>query len=222
MSAPMSRCRTRSPRSRCRSRTSARARSAPPIRCGTTTARCARPIPTSRASSPISTPRRRAGTAVWRARSCSAPAAARAPCCYALIAREVERIYVINRSDDAGEGAAQKFGARVHRRRWDEITGLLGGVGLLVNTTTLGMDGQPPLDINLALPGFAGGGGSGLRSAGHRAADGGARRADCARPTGSACCCIRRCAASSAGSAYGREVTAELRALVEADLLKKK
>jgi shikimate dehydrogenase len=32
---------------------------------------------------------------------------------------------------------------------WDETTGLLGGAGLLVNTTTLGMVGQPPLEINL-------------------------------------------------------------------------
>ena len=35
---------------------------------------------------------------------------------------------------------------------WDETTGLLGGAGLLVNTTTLGMVGQPPLEINLRCP----------------------------------------------------------------------
>lgn len=29
------------------------------------------------------------------------------------------------------------------------MTGLLGGAGLLVNTTSLGMVGQPPLEINL-------------------------------------------------------------------------
>ena len=33
---------------------------------------------------------------------------------------------------------------------WNETTGLLGGAGLLVNTTTLGMVGQPPLEINCA------------------------------------------------------------------------
>ena len=33
-----------------------------------------------------------------------------------------------------------------------EITGLLGGAGLLVNTTTLGMVGQPPLEVNLRCP----------------------------------------------------------------------
>ena len=81
ISAPTSRCRTSRPRWRCRSRTSARARSAPPIRCGTTATRCARPIPTSKASSPISTPPRRAGTAGWKPPRCWAPAAARARWC---------------------------------------------------------------------------------------------------------------------------------------------
>ena len=33
---------------------------------------------------------------------------------------------------------------------WDEVPALLGQVGLLVNTTSLGMKGQPPLDIDLA------------------------------------------------------------------------
>ena len=40
----------------------------------------------------------------------------------------------------------------MHVAGWDEITGLLGGAGLLVNTTTLGMVGQPPLEINLRCP----------------------------------------------------------------------
>ena len=46
----------------------------------------------------------------------------------------------------------KKFGARVHVAKWEETTGLLGGAGLLVNTTTLGMVGQPPLEINLRCP----------------------------------------------------------------------
>lgn len=68
---------------------------------------------------------------------------------YALIARDVQRIYVINRTAARAEALRKKFGARVRVAGWDETTGLMGGAGLLVNTTALGMRGQPPLEINL-------------------------------------------------------------------------
>jgi len=71
---------------------------------------------------------------------------------FALIAREVARITVINRTPERALALQQKFGARVHVAGWNETTGLLGGAGLLVNTTTLGMVGQPPLEINLRGP----------------------------------------------------------------------
>jgi len=71
---------------------------------------------------------------------------------FALIQRNVGRIYVINRSPERAETLKKKFGARVQVAGWDETTGLLGGAGLLVNTTTLGMVGQPPLEINLRCP----------------------------------------------------------------------
>jgi len=71
---------------------------------------------------------------------------------YALIAREVGRIYVINRTSERAQALQRKFGARVRVAGWDETTGLLGGAGLLVNTTTLGMVGQPPLELNLRCP----------------------------------------------------------------------
>jgi len=71
---------------------------------------------------------------------------------FALIARDVERVYVINRSPQRAKELAKQFGARVHVAGWDETTGLLGGAGLLVNTTPLGMSGQPPLEINLRCP----------------------------------------------------------------------
>jgi shikimate dehydrogenase len=64
----------------------------------------------------------------------------------------VQRIYVINRSPERVEALKKQFGARVRQAGWDETTGLLGGAGLLVNTTPLGMTGQPPLEINLRCP----------------------------------------------------------------------
>jgi shikimate dehydrogenase len=71
---------------------------------------------------------------------------------FALLAREVGRIYVINRTEARASALRKKFGARVQVARWEETTGLLGGAGLLVNTTTLGMVGQPPLEFNLRCP----------------------------------------------------------------------
>ena len=71
---------------------------------------------------------------------------------FALLAREVGRVYVINRTPERAEELHLRFGARVRPAKWNEITGLLGGAGILVNTTTLGMVGQPALDINLRCP----------------------------------------------------------------------
>ena len=67
---------------------------------------------------------------------------------FALRTREVRRIYLVNRTPARAEVLRKKFGAAVHLANWDELTGLLGGAGLLVNTTSLGMAGQPPLEIN--------------------------------------------------------------------------
>ncbi len=71
---------------------------------------------------------------------------------FALLTRDVRRVYVINRTLDRAEELRKQFGARIFPAAWEEITGLLGGAGLLVNTTTLGMAGQPPLEVNLRCP----------------------------------------------------------------------
>lgn len=71
---------------------------------------------------------------------------------FALLQREVQRVHVINRTRSRAEALQKQFGPRVRPATWDETTGLLGGAGLLVNTTSLGMKGAPPLDINLRCP----------------------------------------------------------------------
>ena len=71
---------------------------------------------------------------------------------FALLARDVQRVYVVNRTIERAKILQKQFGARVKPAAWDEITGLLGSAGLLVNTTSLGMVGQPPLEINLRCP----------------------------------------------------------------------
>jgi len=71
---------------------------------------------------------------------------------FALIARGAGRVTVINRTAARAKELKKKFGAKVHLAEWKETSGLLGGAGLLVNTTTLGMVGQPPLELSLRCP----------------------------------------------------------------------
>jgi shikimate dehydrogenase len=75
---------------------------------------------------------------------------------YGLITRGVERLVLVNRSLGRAEMLRQKFGARVQVARWEERNAALADTALLVNTTTLGMQGQPDLPVDLArLPGHA-------------------------------------------------------------------
>jgi shikimate dehydrogenase len=67
-----------------------------------------------------------------------------------LIERGVPRIHVVNRSLDRATAMGRRFGERVAPSRWDHRNDVLVGAGLLVNATTLGMAGQPPLEVDLA------------------------------------------------------------------------
>jgi len=72
---------------------------------------------------------------------------------FGLVERGVENIRIVNRTYERAEALAKRLGARVKPARWEEMTGLCNGTQLLINTTTLGMEGQPPLSINLrSLP----------------------------------------------------------------------
>jgi len=71
---------------------------------------------------------------------------------FGLLARGASRVTVINRTPARAKELKKKFGAKIQLAEWKEISGLLGGAGLLVNCTTLGMQGQPPLEINLRCP----------------------------------------------------------------------
>jgi len=79
---------------------------------------------------------------------------------YGLLERGVGRIVLVNRSRDKAETLAAdfaaRFGPRITVAGWNEAGPALGGAGLLVNTTSLGMTGEPPLAIDLApLPAHA-------------------------------------------------------------------
>ncbi len=75
---------------------------------------------------------------------------------FGLAERGVPRIYVANRTIARAQEFAARFGSPVSPIPWDDKGGRLSEAGLLVNTTTLGMAGQPPLTIALdRLPGGA-------------------------------------------------------------------
>jgi shikimate dehydrogenase len=66
---------------------------------------------------------------------------------YALIERGVPEIFVSNRSRERAEALRQRLGGGICVLPWDQRNERLGDAGLLINTTTLGMDGQPELAI---------------------------------------------------------------------------
>lgn len=72
---------------------------------------------------------------------------------FGLLERGIGRIALANRSIERAEALRDLFGDRVVPIAWSDIPAALPGAGLLVNTTSLGMKGQPPLQIDLsALP----------------------------------------------------------------------
>ena len=75
---------------------------------------------------------------------------------YGLIKAGVPQILLANRTRARAETLAAAFGPRVQAVDWEARNEALGACGLLVNTTSLGMTGQPPLEIDLsAMPNSA-------------------------------------------------------------------
>jgi shikimate dehydrogenase len=68
---------------------------------------------------------------------------------FGLIERGVKRVYLANRTVERARALADQFGVQVHPVSWDAIGEWLPRVGLLVNTTSLGMHGQPALEIDV-------------------------------------------------------------------------
>jgi shikimate dehydrogenase len=70
---------------------------------------------------------------------------------YGLIERGIQRVHLANRTMERARALADQFGPAVHSIAWEEIGEMLPQVGLLVNTTSLGMHGQPALELDVAL-----------------------------------------------------------------------
>lgn len=67
----------------------------------------------------------------------------------ALLRAGIDRISLVNRTYEKAEALAAYFGRQVEAVDWSEARMKLDEQSLLVNTTSLGMTGQPPLEINL-------------------------------------------------------------------------
>lgn len=99
----------------------------------------------------------RAGAPQWRGEAgpaviLGAGGAARA-IVHALLEAGAPEIRVVNRTLERAETLTEDFGAKVVALAWEKREDALAGANLLVNTTSNGMVGQPPLDIRLdALP----------------------------------------------------------------------
>src|SRR5258707_4628766 len=70
---------------------------------------------------------------------------------FGLIERGIKRVHLANRTIERARALADQFGANVHPVSWDAIKDLLPRAGLLVNTTSLGMHGQPALEVDAGL-----------------------------------------------------------------------
>jgi shikimate dehydrogenase len=70
---------------------------------------------------------------------------------FGLIERGIRRVHLANRTAERSQVLADQFGEVVQPVSWDDINHVLPRAGLLVNTTSLGMHGQPALDVDVGL-----------------------------------------------------------------------
>ena len=107
----------------------------------------------------------------WRMRSLSAPAKRRAVVCLAICSGAARRlpsiefsarasvfaflergfsVAIVNRTRERAEKLAAQFGPRVSVHNWRAVPKLLAEADVLINNTSLGMAGKPPMEIDLA------------------------------------------------------------------------
>ena len=64
--------------------------------------------------------------------------------------RGVKAIHVVNRTPERAQELADRFGAAVHAHPLAALGEVMSGAGLFVNTTSLGMDGEPAPAIDFS------------------------------------------------------------------------
>ncbi|SDO85516.1 shikimate dehydrogenase [Afipia sp. GAS231] len=70
---------------------------------------------------------------------------------FGLIERGIKRVHLANRTLERARALADQFGPKVVPVAWESAGDLLPRAGLLVNTTSLGMKGQPALELDTGL-----------------------------------------------------------------------
>ena len=66
-----------------------------------------------------------------------------------LLAKKVKKITLVNRTIEKAKNLATHFGKGVYYKPFDDLNEVIADADLLVNSTSLGMSGQPELKINL-------------------------------------------------------------------------
>jgi shikimate dehydrogenase len=68
---------------------------------------------------------------------------------YGLLDRGITRVHLANRTRERAEALARQFGDKISVVNREQAGELLPRAGLLVNTTSLGMHGQPALELDV-------------------------------------------------------------------------
>jgi shikimate dehydrogenase len=69
--------------------------------------------------------------------------------CYALLRQGAAEIRLVNRTPDKAALVARELGGPIRPWPWEQRHDALDGVAMVVNVTSQGMAGQPPLDLRL-------------------------------------------------------------------------
>ena len=69
--------------------------------------------------------------------------------CYALLQEGFAEILLVNRTRDRAEKMANELSSKIKVEHWDKRSEILENAYIVVNTTTLGMEGFASLDIDL-------------------------------------------------------------------------
>ncbi|MCW2308667.1 shikimate dehydrogenase [Rhodobium gokarnense] len=69
---------------------------------------------------------------------------------WALFSRGFDPVRIVNRTFEKAESLAAFFGAGTRAHGWGDLPSVLEKADILVNSTSLGMTGKPPLEIDLS------------------------------------------------------------------------
>lgn len=69
---------------------------------------------------------------------------------YSLVKHGAQEIRLVNRTRSRAEALKRDIGGPIEVLPWEERSRALAGAAMLVNVTSQGMSGNPPLDIDLA------------------------------------------------------------------------